>query len=305
MALSLELLNVLVLAVASAILLKDRLDHVTNVENAAAAGFPERYHEERSLSETETLASNFGSFVGVWYDCQHTILKAFEGETEEKSIVETAGCDYTNIGNITKIKNYNDQALQFDLFLLNRCSFHGFGGRGQRPCPNDAFGNEVSPGKILVKYSFKGVGSFAETDRIHFFADQSYTRNKFGEWRSNFERAKIENVDSMICKQHAEGIVCDWHLNEYRTAAIQETTGCKQKDGECKPGLGKSRCKNGGGTWSEECPRTKYVSDGFLYDTFGSYYLVKDIAKCKADCPEHAESQKKPDTKAEDETGVR
>jgi len=283
MRLSLELLNVLVLGVALTILLNDQLDLTrrNTVESATR-------RTERNLQDESSLAldSDFSDFVGVWHDCMHTILTTFEGETQEKDLLDKVGCDNTNIGNITKVRDWNDQALQFDLLLLNRCSFHGYGGKGQRPCPNDTLGKHTSDGKILVKYSFKGVGSLAQSSQVQFFADQSYTRDKYGTWRPNLQKAKIENVNSMVCQKYGEGIVCDWHLNDYSTVAVQESSGC-QLDEQCKPLLGKRKCQTSGGLWTEACPRTKYVSDGLLSDSFGSVYLVKDVSQCNVDCLEH------------------
>ncbi len=331
MRLSLELLNVLVLCVSLTILLKDRVDQSKGifVDNTVVAttsttttGITTRNLQQKGSNMEETN-TDFSFFLGDWYDCMHTSLTTFVGETLEKDIVETTdtsnSCNETNTnrGNITTIRSGNDQALKFDIYMLNRCSFHGFGGAGQRPCPNDSLGSNGRrrKGKILVKYSFKGVGSFAESDRIKFFADQSYIRNIDGEWKGNFERSKIENVDSMVCKKHMDGIVCDWHISEYRTAAIEEDSGC-QKNGECKPGLGRQKCKLAGGNWTEDCPRTKYVSDGFLYDTFGSYYLVKEATQCNHQCHQQQQQQQQQQDTAEilqsrdakdeeDETGER
>lgn len=287
MRLSLELLNVLVLCVALTILLKDRVDQTMSFVDNNAASITStgrnRNLQQRGLGDGEgDLTTDFSFFLGDWYDCMHTTLTTFSGETSEKDIVDTSTCENNNLGNITSIRN--DQALKFDLYLPNRCSFHALGGDGQRPCPNDG-----GSGKVLVKYSFKGVGSFADSDRVQFFADQSYIRNLDGDWKANFQKAAKEDVDSMVCKKHMEGIVCDWHLNELGTSAIPESSGC-QKDGECRPGLGQQKCKLAGGIWTEECPRTRYINDGFMSDTFGSYYLVKDPSQCDIDCRETAEA---------------
>lgn len=306
--LSLEVLNVLVLCVALSILLRDQFQHIGNSSTTATS--PNRQEDHRQLQRrldttfdsadatrpfaysTSGLVSNFSDFVGSWYDCMHTSLTTFEGETEEKEVLHTIGCDHGLLGNITKVRETNEQALKFDFYQLNKCSFHGFGGKGQRPCPNDSLpGREGSAadGKILVKYTFKGLGSFAESDRVQFYADQSYIRSKKGEWKADFERTKSENGDTMVCQKHLEGIVCDWHLNEYRTATVAQSSGCK-KDNRCKPGLGKQRCLGMGGEWTDECPRTKYVKEGFLYDSFGSYYLVQNISKCNVQCPDSDDS---------------
>lgn len=288
---SLELLNVLVLCVSLTILLKDQIHHEKSslgpLENNLGSKTRNLLVQQRDLEETP-FKTDFSFFLGDWYDCMHTSLTTFSGETSEKDILDTSTCENNNLGKITTIKDGNAQALQFDIFMLEKCSFHGIGGAGQRPCPNDSLGSDSSSiGRILVKYSFKGVGSFADTDRIKFFADQSYIRNLDGQWKTSFKRSKIENADSMICKKHMDGIACDWHINEYRTAAIEEDSGC-QKNGVCKPGLGIQQCKLAGGAWTKECPRTKYVSNGFLYDTYASYYLVKDASQCNIECQDKA-----------------
>ena len=300
--LSLEVLNVLVLCVALSILLRDQFQHIGNSSNTNRQEDPRQLQRRldttfdsadatRQFFPTDGLVTDFSDFVGSWYDCMHTSLTTFEGETEEKEVLHTIGCDHGFLGNITKVRETNEQTLKFEFYQLNKCSFHGIGRNGQRPCPNDSLPGSPGggiDGKILVKYTFKGLGSFADSDRVQFYADQSYIRSRKGEWKADFERTKSENGDTMVCQKHLEGIVCDWHLNEYRTAAVDQSSGCK-KDNRCKPGLGKQRCLGMGGEWTEECPRTKYVKEGFLYDSFGSHYLVQDVAKCNVQCPDAEE----------------
>lgn len=285
--LSLALMNLL-LGILVTILLKDRVDR-----DAVETTVKQERDFERRLAPS-VLSTDFSYFEGSWYNCLHNTLSTFEGITEEKLTVNRVPCDFGIVGNITKIKE-NDQALQFDIYQLNRCIFRGFGGQGQKPCPNDTLpGDPRGDGNVLVKHSFKGVGSFTDENKVEFFSDHSLTRDKKGEWKANLEQAKIENEDTLVCKKHLDGIVCDWRVNEYLTSEVQDNKGCK-KDGECKPALSRMKCSSAGGEWVDECPRIKFVKDGFVHNSIGSYYLVKDIAQCYVDCSdEGTESEDSP-----------
>lgn len=243
-------------------------------------------NQERLLRRLDSLNRDFSYFIGEWYDCLHTTLVIVDGETVEGDIVEQ-GCNYGNLGNITQVGEYS-QTLQFDIVLLDECSLHDFGGAGQKPCPNDWLGSDDSDdepvdGFVLVKYSFKGIGSFADEDRIEFFSDYRYLKDLNGEWKPKLSPAKVENTDTLVCKKFMDGIVCDWRINEYRTKTEQLEEGC-QKDGECKGALTKSMCEDAGGDWTDECSRSKYIKNGYVYDSFGSYYLVKDLSDCNIEC---------------------
>lgn len=243
--------------------------------------------QERILRSLGSLNTDFSDFVGEWYDCMHTSLVTIDGETSQDDIVEQVACDFGNLGNITSIGE-TSQTLQFDIIRLDPCSFHDFGGPGQKPCPNDSLGDEetevVVEGFVLVKHSFKGIGSFAEADRIEFFSDHRYLKNQAGEWKAKLSPAKVENTDTIVCRKFENGIVCDWHINEYRTKAEQLEEGCK-KDDECKVALTKKMCEDADGEWTDECSRTKYIKNGLVFDSFGSYYLVKDVSDCSIECP--------------------
>ena len=168
---------------------------------------------------------------------------------------------------------------------MNHCFFWDLGGPGQPPCPDDLLeSDERGPGNVLVKYQYFGIGSFAEPGKIRMASDHTFLRNATGGWEASSERAKIENLDTMTCTAHLDGIVCDWRINEYRTATRAVGEGCR-KDGECKPGMDKKKCKRKGGEWTPECPAAiESVPDGFTYDSFGSYYLVRDLANCHVEC---------------------
>lgn len=240
--------------------------------------------QERLLRSLSSLNTDFSYFIGDWYDCLHTTLVTIDGDTSQDDIVEQVGCDYGKLGNITSIGE-KKQTLQFDVIRLDPCSFHDFGGPGQKPCPNDVLGSDtLAEGSVLVKYSFKGIGSFADADRVEFFSDHRYLKNQNGEWKAKLSPAKVENTDTMVCRKFMEGIVCDWRINEYRTKTEQLEEGCK-KDGECKEALTKKMCEDAEGDWTDECSRSKYIKNGLVYDSFGSYYLVKDVSDCSIECP--------------------
>jgi len=240
--------------------------------------------QERLLRSLSSLNTDFSYFIGDWYDCLHTTLVTIDGDTSQDDIVEQVGCDYGKLGNITSIGE-KKQTLQFDVIRLDPCSFHDFGGPGQKPCPNDTLGSDtLVDGSVLVKYSFKGIGSFADADRVEFFSDHRYLKNQNGEWKAKLSPAKVENTDTMVCRKFMDGIVCDWRINEYRTKTEQLEEGCK-KDGECKEALTKKMCEDAEGDWTDECSRSKYIKNGLVYDSFGSYYLVKDVSACSIECP--------------------
>jgi len=288
--LSLALMNLL-LGILVTILLKDRADRDA-VENTA------KQEQERELERRlapSVLGMDFSYFEGTWYNCLHNTLSTYEGLTEEKVTVKRVPCDFGIVGNITKINEENDQALQFDIYQLDRCIFRGLGGQGQRPCPNDTLPEDPrGDGNVLVKHSFKGVGSFTDDNRVEFVSDHSLTRDKNGEWKANLEQAKIENEDTLVCQKYLDGIVCDWRVNEYLTSQVQDNKGCK-KDGECKPALSRMKCSSAGGEWVDECPRIKFVKDGFVHNSIGSYYLVKDIEQCYVDCSEEGTTESEDD----------
>jgi len=231
------------------------------------------------------LHVDFSMFEGTWYDCMHTTLMTFNGEPASKHIVEQVGCDFGELGNVTKVGE-NDQTLMFDIYLLNHCWFHDLGGEGQKPCPNDKLeSDERGDGNVIVKYSFKGIGSFAATDKIDFFADHTYIKDKDGNWKSDIKRSTYENIDTMECQAYLKGIVCDLKINEYRTSTTH-TNACIHK-GKCKTNWMKKRCSNKGGNWTknDECHKVISDSNGLAYDSFGSYYLVKDTNDCDVTCP--------------------
>merc|ERR1712194_927869 len=244
----------------------------------------------RKLSVPAELSVDFSMFQGSWYDCMHTTLMTFNGEPADKHIIEQVGCDYGNIGNITKVGNHT-QTLMFDIHVLNHCWFHDLGGNGQKPCPNDRLASDSrGDGNVLVKYSYKGIGSFAETNKIYFFTDHTSIKDEDGNWKINFNRAKVENTDTMVCQTHWKGIVCDWKINEYRTSTTKKLMKtCTHKNGKCmKNKVNEKKCKkNKKWIWNvnakcSNATTTTAVEDGFVYDSFGSYYLVKDTAQCDA-----------------------
>jgi len=254
-------------------------------------GLEEEHDSLRKLSVPAELSVDFSMFQGSWYDCMHTTLMTFNGEPADKHIIEQVGCDYGNIGNITKVGNHT-QTLMFDIYVLNHCWFHDLGGNGQKPCPNDRLASDSrGDGNVLVKYSYKGIGSFAETNKIDFFTDHTSIKDEDGNWKINFNRAKVENTDTMVCQTHWKGIVCDWKINEYRTSTTKKLMKtCTHKNGECLKNKvnDKKKCKkNKKWIWdvNAKCSNattTTTVEDGFVYDSFGSYYLVKDTAQCDA-----------------------
>ena len=61
---------------------------------------------------------DFSYFEGDWYNCLHTTLMTFNGEPAEKHIVEQVGCDFGNLGTVTKVGN-NDQTLQFVSIIVD------------------------------------------------------------------------------------------------------------------------------------------------------------------------------------------
>lgn len=232
----------------------------------------------------DELHTDFSDFVGTWMNCLHTTLMTFNGEPAEKHIVDQVGCDYGEFGVVKKVGN-NAQTMQFDIFLLNHCFFHGLGGEGEPPCPDDFLASDDrGAGNVLVKYSFAGIGSFAHANRIEFTSDHTYLRDEDGEWVPNLERAKIENADTLVCETYLEGIVCDWRITEFRTATEEVEKGCKSsKTDECTS-AGRRKCSKNKGTWTTECSTTKSIKNGFVYDSFGSYYLVKDLSQCSVEC---------------------
>jgi len=258
-------------------LVRDRLEM-----NLHLNGMGAEHDQERHLS---TLNTDFSYFLGEWYDCLHTTMMTFNGDTASKHVLDQVGCDGGLFGDVTKVGT-GDQTLSFDIFLLNHCWFHDLGAPGQDPCPNDLLENDSrGDGNILVKYSFKGIGSFADSDRIEFHSDHSSLRDPdTGAWQPNLERAKLENMDTLVCEKHHGGIVCDWRINEYRTATNLVEEGCKKGKNNCKPEWNKKKCDKKGGEWTDECSRTEYTPNGFVYDSFGSYYLVKDNSQCNVQC---------------------
>jgi len=254
-------------------------------------GLEEEHDSLRKLSVPAELNVDFSMFQGSWYDCMHTTLMTFNGEPADKHIIEQVGCDYGNLGNITKVGNHT-QTLMFDIHVLNHCWFHDLGGNGQKPCPNDRLASDSrGDGNVLVKYSYKGIGSFAETNKIEFFTDHSSIKDEDGNWKINFNRAKVENTDTMVCQTHWKGIVCDWKINEYRTSTTEKLMKtCTFKNGKCpKKTQNEKQCERKKWIWdvNAEClnvTMTTTVEDGFVYDSFGSYYLVKDTAQCDVAC---------------------
>lgn len=262
-------------------IVRDRLEM-----NLHLNGMGAEHDQERHLG---TLNTDFSYFLGQWYDCLHTTMMNLDSETAEKHIVDQVGCDGGLFGDVTKVGT-QDQTLSFDVFLLNHCFYHDLGGPNQDPCPNDVLDSDPrGDGNVLVKYSFTGIGSFADADRIEFHSDHTYLRNSNGEWVPNLERAKVENMDTLVCEKYNDGIVCDWRINEYRTATHVIEMGCKKKN-DCKTEWDEKKCDKKGGEWTDECSRIEYIPDGFVYDSFGSFYLVKDNAQCNIGCSTDAPS---------------
>lgn len=236
------------------------------------------------------LHMDFSMFEGKWYDCMHTKLMTFNGRPAEKHVVDQVGCDFGEFGEVSKVGNAT-QTLQFDIYLLNHCWFHDLGGPGQKECPNDELPDDTREGgNVMVKYSFKGIGSFAHADKIEFFSDHTYIRenpkNKKSDWVPEHNRAKLENVDTLVCEKVMEGIVCDWKINEYRSSSKKTVAGCqttKKGKTKCNDKYDEKQCAKKGGVWTEECAMNVVIPNGFVYDSFGSYYLVDDVDKCPAD----------------------
>jgi hypothetical protein len=278
-----SLLLGLCLAQSVAIDPPERLEQTFSLKGTGALS-----KQERLLGGLDSLNTDFSHFTGGWYDCLHTTLVTIDGDTSQDDIVEQVGCERRKLGNITAIGEKN-QVLQFDMIRLDPCSFHDFGGPGQKPCPNDALGSDTPvdtpvDGFVLVKHSFKGIGSFSDADRIEFFSDHRYLKNQNGEWKAKLSSAKVENTDTMVCRKFSDGIVCDWRINEYRTKTEHLEEGCK-KDGECKEALTKKMCEDADGEWTDECSRSKYIKNGLVYDSFSSYYLVQELSLCNVECP--------------------
>lgn len=167
---------------------------------------------------------------------------------------------------------------------MNHCFFHDLGGEGQPPCPNDYLESDLrGDGNVLVKYSFQGIGSFAHQDKIEFFSDHTYLKDENDEWVANRQRARFENKDTMICETYEDGMVCDWIINEYRTGSKIIEYGCKL-NGKCRPKADEAWCDRKGGRWGGECGEVEYVRNGFVYDSFGSYYLVQNMEDCSVTC---------------------
>jgi len=256
-------------------------------------GLDEKHGSLRKLG-VMPLHTNFSMFEGEWYDCLHTTLMTFNGEPADKHIIEQVGCDLGQLGSITKVGEHS-QTLMFDIYLLNHCWFHDLGGEGQEKCPDDRLPNDSrGDGNVKVKYSFKGIGSFAEADKIEFFADHTYLQDKDGNWVASADRAKIENMDTMVCRKYWEGIVCDWRINEFRTSSTwKEACLIKRKNKKgkeierCYKAMTETRCVKRNGSWGKtmECKNVVSQPNGFVYDSFGSYYLVQNVSDCTVTCP--------------------
>lgn len=238
--------------------------------------------EQANRRRLSFLNEDFSEFVGTWHSCMQTSLMTFGGENAPKHVVEQVGCEAGALGNVTRVGD-NDQSMQMDVFILNHCFFWDLGGPGQPPCPDDLLeSDDRGPGNVLVKYQYFGIGSFADPGKIRMVSDHTFIRNEEGEWTASHDRAKLENKDTMDCQVYGDGIVCDWRINEYRTSSELKPKGCVL-DGECtQDGFG--ACAGLGGVWSRECNKIKYTPDGFVYDSFGSYYLVQDMADCDVEC---------------------
>lgn len=253
--------------------------------NLRTNGLGPEFDEERRLG---ALNTDFSFFLGDWYNCMQTSLMTFNGESNEKHVIDQLSCDGGLLGTVIKVGD-EDQILEFEILLLNHCWFHDLGGEGEEPCPNDLLESDPrGDGNVLVKYSFKGIGSFAHADRIEFNADHTYLRDENGEWVPNLERAKLENMDTLVCEKYNNGIVCDWRINEYRTQEVLYEKGCK-KNGECND-FTKKKCSKKGGQWTKQCARVEHIQDGFVYDSFGSYYLVQSNDQCNVECETGAPS---------------
>jgi len=241
---------------------------------------------ERQL---DTLNTDFTYFLGDWYNCLQTTLMTFNGDSQSKHTIDQLSCDGGQLGEIYKVGE-GDQTLSFDIFLLNHCWFHDLGGEGQLPCPNDLLDSDPrGDGNVLVKYSFQGIGSFAHADQVEFHSDHSYLRDENGDWVPNLERAKIENTDTLVCEKYSNGIVCDWRINEYRTQGVLYEKGCKKK-GSCNNDWSKKKCSKKDGEWTKKCEWVDHIENGFVYDSFGSYYLVQDNEQCNVECSTGAPS---------------
>merc|ERR1711957_221593 len=65
---------------------------------------------------------------------------------------------------------------------------------------------------------------------------------------------------------------------------VVKEEGCSV-NGKCKANPKKKwPFESQGYEWTEDCKTFEPVPDGFVYDSFGSYYLVKDTAQCDVTC---------------------
>jgi len=241
------------------------------------------------------LHSDYKWVEGEWKECLRTTLMTFNGKPAEKHVVEERECRLTTFGSVEAIGKEggpNSQIFLMDIYILNHCWFHDLGGEGEEPCPNDRIeGDPRGDGNVIVRYAMKGIGSFGgDGNKIKFTSDHSYLKDENGEWKINFNRAKLENMDNMICEKKGEGMICDWYIDEYRTGDKPED-GCRLKKGsnkgQCVFNKTKNKCKkNGKGEWvkkDDENPCFLKTVDGFNYQSFGTYYLAKSAAACQCD----------------------
>jgi len=245
--------------------------------------------------EMSDLHTDYSTFEGDWYDCLHTKLMTFNGNPADKHTVSLKECDGGLFGSVTRVqdttKGLNAQTLQMEVIILNHCFMHGLGSPFKKPCPDDRLDNDTrGDGNVMVKYSMKGIGSFAGNgDKIKFFTDHTMVHDGDGGFTMDPDRSKMENKDTMTCMKYGPegGIVCDWEINEIRYSS-KVVEGCvKTKEnsehgGKCKKKWNKTKCaKKDGYAWSDQCALEKHQKENaFVYDSFGSYYLVQDRKQC-------------------------
>jgi len=286
-------------------------------------------HALRPGRDLKKLQVDFERFEGEWFDCMHTTLMTFDGTPAEKHKVNQVGCDLGLFGTVAKMDEDNTQTLIMNVDILNHCFLHGLGGEGQEPCPNDELPNDKREGgNVLVRYAMKGIGSFSNDKSIQFFSDHTLMKDKDGNWKpANMDRARNENKDTMDCIKYMKGIVCDWKINEYR-AGMRYSEGCVfteevkpirdgggQMGGEeiCKINIKKATCdrRESRGQpykWKGGVCNPVKVDDAFVYDSFGSYYLVNEPTKCGCvavtDPPVATPSTQSPSTQSPQNTNV-
>jgi len=283
---SLALTNLLLgasLALAQTIdpadLVRDRLETKLGMNSGLGLEVDER----RRLGFRVT---DFSPYIGDWYNCLQSTMTTINGEIQVNDINYEEECNGDLLGEVYSVTNQGSQMLAFEILMLDRCSSHDLGGEGEEPCPNDTLPSDTSVGNVLVKRTFKTVGSFGPYGNLplHFSSDHTYLKDEDGEWVPDLERAKIENMDTLSCKKYdfylTDGmyIICDLHINEYRTKQVTKNKGCK-KNNQCKDWK-QNKCNNKGGVWTTECASVNHFPDGNAYEFFASFVLVQNCCVC-------------------------